>query len=308
MVIRSPRGQTIGKLIETIKQLPSERPRSLVSLITGALHCCLQAGKRHKLPSVAQGVVWSAFHKMRTRKDILCAWNSFLEANALQTSSCHELALQVILDEMLKQLLAKQSAAVDMAPEVFVRPLTLCESNGVRYMAGYIPAKLLKKYRRGSKNSSLDIKYKLFVKTLQHMKAHEQPGDPDSPYEYSKLWMEVIDRGGLYHIRDDVFCLFESIEVVVRQHFNFPSMKSYVPDDSLGKLVYNKVLNSNTIVTCWENIAFDIPSKYEKYSVELLGIITKLWITVRGHSFTKGWNAMFERKYKQGTRKTLANK
>ena len=58
-------------------------------------------------------------------------------------------------------------------------------------MAGYIPAKLLKENRRGSKNLALDLKYKLFVKTLQHMKAHQQL---DSLFEYSKLWMEVIDH------------------------------------------------------------------------------------------------------------------
>jgi hypothetical protein len=38
------------------------------------------------------------------------------------------------------------------------------------------------------------------------MKAAQQPaGDPDSPLHYSTLWLECIDRGGLYHISDDVF-------------------------------------------------------------------------------------------------------
>ena len=32
-------------------------------------------------------------------------------------------------------------------------------------------------------------------------------------------------------------------------------------------------------------LAHCIPTKYEAYSVELLQVITNLWITIRGHSF-----------------------
>ena len=32
----------------------------------------------------------------------------------------------------------------------------------------------------------------------------DQPGEPESLLEYTKLWAELIDRGGLYHINDEV--------------------------------------------------------------------------------------------------------
>ena len=311
LIKRSPRGQAVGTLIEAIKKLPPTLTDSITCRITSELYRCLDAGKRHKLPSLAQGAVWSAFHALRLRQDILREWTTFITANNISSvhNQDHEMALQVLLDRMLKHIMAKQAmaaTAVDCAKEV--SPLTFCESNAVRYMAGYVAVKLLRKYRRGSRNATLNIKYRLFVNTLQRMKAAQQPaGDPDSPLNYSTLWLEYIDRGGLYHIGDDVFHLIHSIEMVTRQHFNFSNIKTCVPGTSISETIRDQVLNTRNIVTCWEQIANNIPSKYEKYSLELLGKITDLWITIRGHSFAKGWNAKFERKYKRGTRKTLAN-
>ena len=41
------------------------------------------------------------------------------------------------------------------------------------------------------------------------------------------------------------------------------------------------------VLSCWEAIASTIPTKYELYSIELLKLITELWITICGHSFAK---------------------
>ena len=109
------------------------------------------------------------------------------------------------------------------------------------------------------------------------MKALEQPGDPESPSQYSTLWMELIDRGGLYHISDDVFSLIESIEMVVRHYLNISSIQAeYHKSTDLIGAVCEHVLNSYDIMECWEIIAGDIPSKFEKYSIELLSVITEL--------------------------------
>ncbi len=36
--------------------------------------------------------------------------------------------------------------------------------------------------------------------------------------------------------------------------------------------------------------------KYEKYSIELLGVVADLWITIRDHSFAKDWTMNLVRK------------
>ena len=310
LIKRSPKGQRVSILLDHIQHLDHGRVEGIAHLITSHLDTCLLAGKKHKLPSVAQGAVWSAFHRLRLKQDIRHAWKSFVVINLpAPLHNENELALQIVLDRVLKKMISfkanvSKNPAVNSARQP--RPLTYVESNGIRYMAGYVAVKLIKKYKRGSKNKDIDQKFKLFVKVLQQMKANNQTGEPDSPSEYSTMWMEVIDRGGLYHINDDIFHLIESIEMVIRQHFSFKNVETYIPETDLCEQVHDQVLATQDIVTCWENIARNIPPKYEKYSVELLSKIVDLWITIRGHSFVKGWNTKFERKYKQGTRKTLA--
>ena len=88
-----------------------------------------------------------------------------------------------------------------------VRPLTEMESNAIRYMAGYVAVSLLKKYRKPSKNPRLQAKRDMFVHVLMGMKAADQGGEPDSILEYTKAWLELIERSELYHINDKVCML-----------------------------------------------------------------------------------------------------
>ena len=59
------------------------------------------------------------------------------------------------------------------------------------------------------------------------------------------------------------------------------------------------------ILSKWEDIAHGIPHRFEKYSIELLKAVVRLWTTVRMHAFAKGWTMKFEKWYQKGTRKTL---
>ena len=150
-----------------------------------------------------------------------------------------------------------------------VRPsLTYIESNAVRYMAGFVAVKLLKKFKKSTKSAELRTKNKLFIRILQNMKAIEQPGEPDSLTEYSSLWSELIDRGGLYHINDDVFHLMESIEMIVRLYFNIPDAKSsYTPGTDISKAIREKVLGNNSILQCWEKMTIYFPPPNMKHTV-----------------------------------------
>lgn len=208
---------------------------------------------------------------------------------------------------MIKATIRKRAAGqqVHTSSESVSRPLTTTESNGIRYMAGYVANKLLKKNRKQSKHQKVQLKRGLFVRVLKGMKADNQPGEPDTLFEYTKVWSELIDRSGLYHINDDVFELFESIEMITRQHVNVKSVVDDLPGKDLRKAICDDILQSMTILYLWEKIADVIPSEYEKYSIELLQEVSDLWITVRGHSFARDWNTKFQKKYKKGTRKEL---
>ena len=82
--------------------------------------------------------------------------------------------------------------------------LTNLEKSAVRYMAGYVAITLLKRYRKPSASPEVQLKHKLFIAVLGRMSADNQPESVDSLEDYSRLWSELIDHGGLYHINDQV--------------------------------------------------------------------------------------------------------
>ena len=309
LVVRSPRGQIVKETLDYISNLETGCLTSISVTLTTELNACLLASKKYILPSVALGAVWSSFHKIRSSHTIIQAWSTFVTTN-IPSTHCKEdqLCLQLLLDSMIHKMIANSAEAAKrevQSQERAVSPLTVLESNAVRYMAGYLATKLLKKYRKRSKNPAVRLKRKLFVRTLEGMKAEQQPGEPDSVLEYTTLWTELIDRGGLYHISDCVFSFTQSLEMLVRKHLNVQDIQTYIPGTDLRKVIIDKLLLSENIITLWEDIAQNIPSHYEKYSVELLKNVANLWITIRGNSFARGWTSKFVRKYTRGTRKTL---
>ena len=82
--------------------------------------------------------------------------------------------------------------------------LTPREQNAVRYMAGYVAVKLKRKFWKKTKNSEIEKKRNMFVQILTSMEADHQEDNVDSIEDYSTMWTSLIDRGGLYHIKDEV--------------------------------------------------------------------------------------------------------
>jgi len=209
-----------------------------------------------------------------------------------------------MLDRMMKRMIGnKKFKAQCNEKKESLHPLTDMEMNTVRYMAGYVAVNLLKKCRTTTKNSALQTKRHLFTKVLGKMKALQQPGEPDTVLEYTTYWSELIDRGGLYSISDDVYRLMEAVEVIVREEMN---TGRYLQGSNLCTKIWEKVLDSDKVLNYWEKIVDnDIPARYERYSIELLHKIVQLWINIRGFSFAKTWTMQFEQKNKKGTRKSL---
>ena len=79
-------------------------PINIIMFLVGILNNCLLAGKRYRLPSIAQGVVWSEFHKMHISGHTLQAWNTFISSTIpVEYQKECDLPLQIILDRMLKK-------------------------------------------------------------------------------------------------------------------------------------------------------------------------------------------------------------
>ena len=178
--------------------------------VISRLEACLQAGDRCRLPSSKAGRMWSAFHRFRVEPHLRVNWTTFLSniqlPDALHMHSVF--ALQLIVDRLLKKLISlraeEQSQRVGRNN---LSTLTLREKNVVYYMSGYISVKLIKKFKKRSSNQIIQQKHQMFVHVLRRMRAEHQPDDIDTPEDYTRVWTEQIDRGGLYQIKPEVIII-----------------------------------------------------------------------------------------------------
>ena len=65
----------------------------------------------------------------------------------------------------------KANAMQHLETAAMSTPLTIQERSAIRYMAGYVAIKLLKRYRKPSTHPELQRKHDLFVRVLKGMRA-----------------------------------------------------------------------------------------------------------------------------------------
>ena len=203
IIKRSPRGKAARALLLELQKLEPSQISDIAVALVSKTYACIAVGLNHKLPSVAQCAMWKAFHKMRNAEEVKTTWSNFVLTRNCTSSETY-LTLQLLLDRLLKTMLKNEASANSeslTAPNQ-LQPLTARERNAIRYMAGYVAVSLLKKYRKPVKKSVLKQKHDRYVRILSRMKAEEQPAGVDSLSDYTRLWSELIDRGGLYHIKD----------------------------------------------------------------------------------------------------------
>ena len=183
---------------------------------------------------------------------------------------------------------------------------------------------------RFQKRQNIRLKRKFFVSVLKAMSAEHQPENVESVEDYSTLWSELINCGGLYHKSSDQVCcecdtcmyIYDLILVIPLfmqvYHFmldveevvhtqlnikNFSVPTSHSQDVNFSDSLIAQVIETKSVLSKWEDITHRIPHRFEEYSIELLKAVVRLWTTVRLHAFAKGWTmkAVSERHAKNFT-------
>ena len=82
------------------------------------------------------------------------------------------------------------------------------ELNALRYVSGYVPHVLLKKYEK-----KMEERATPYLVCLGNMAV---AGDESSIHNYTTKWIEKVDRGDLFPVNNDSFCFFMALESMVR--------------------------------------------------------------------------------------------
>ena len=166
-----------------------------------------------------------------------------------------------------------------------LKKLSYEELNVLRYGAGYVCRAVRKKLTPHKNNKELLL-------SLEELEDTEE----NTPYDPSRDWVEITNRGGILYVTDEAFEVFCSIEGLVREHFRKDRAKEI--SGGMKAELCTKITSNEEVQSKWEVIARDMDDEVGR---KLLAMITELWVTVRGFSYAGAWMEL----YKQRAKKTF---
>ena len=184
--------------------------------------------------------------------------------------------------------------------EVSVSTMYSDEENAVRYASGYVVKVLKKQYEKKK-----GVKARQFMECLLNMSARNEGKDCSTYYDYTKAWIKLVNRGGLFEINNDSFLFFRAIESHVQE-----TLHSHLLSGADKQEYLSKLLGKEDIQLLWSKLSTDIDDNDS--SCELLAAVIEKWVTLRGFAQVSSWvddykAATAEKvKKKKALRKSLA--
>ena len=223
--------------------------------------------------------MWVQYAKLRA-KDLPDLWKTFLTNIKCSHVTSEPLFMEIVNEVLFEKLIeAMFRAEPEESTQAEAAPLTKDEENILRYACGYVGMKLYQRFIKmpGEKAAQ-------FVECLSNM---HSDGPTSSLLDYTKEWVERVNRGGLFDISDEAYRLFVSIEMAMRSKLTEHLKKQKMTEDSReGKsATIDFVLNNDDIQFYWSMLSIDIEE--EEHNSELLRHIIQLWLTIRGFSISK---------------------
>ena len=193
---------------------------------------------------------------------------------------------QKLYESLLSRSLPPLSSSSQPQPRTI---LSEEELNIVRYAAGYVPHKLLKKH-----NKSDSVKSVNFAKCLIKMAIS---GDETNLLQYTVTWTKLINRGNLFEISDSTFLFFQQVELLVQNKLQFAlqsSTQHHINDVKVKDDIFHSVLQAENAQLYWSILSADI-CKQEHCDEFLREIVdTCMWIAIRGHSIAGAWLQIYK--------------
>ena len=227
--------------------------------------------------------LWRNFFLLRSSQSYVDQWSQFLKTADVPVKA---VLFQHLTDVLFRKLLNDhfQVHHVDVETDT---ELNNKEKGVLRYVAGYICRHLRQKLER----EGHEFKEEMVLCLLDLVKGNdtEQPGTDEE-------WIDLLDRGGLWHVKENTYQFFRAIEDVIRGVLP----KLVLPNAPEKSEIIKEVTSDNDVQFYWliATADFDVDD-YEVHDTLLLKIV-ELYVTVRGFSLASGWLE----KYKQCTRKS----
>lgn len=226
--------------------------------------------------------MWANYHQLRISDTFTDKWKEFLSKS---TSEAPPAFFQYVSQKTFEEVV-KIEFEVSYAHSVTCEELTYDDKCTLRYIAGYVCRKTRVKLEKSSLPNKNDLIITLF----------EFRGNGVGSQDTSEDWLDAIDRGGLWHVVDDVFFLFCLIEEEIREELAGITAATW--KDEHRRALLDKLNKSEDILFHWATLTYELD---DQSANQLLGMMLELYITVRGFAFA---NSCMEL-YKQSKKKTV---
>lgn len=251
-------------------------------------HCTSALSGSSRSRSVLKEKAWIAFHQLRI-SELPKVWIHF---TTKLSSLIYQHVNYKLYAELVKSKLCRSAPPYSTHTDI---QISEDEENIIRYAAGYVPFKLMKKYEKSS-----DTQFAISViECLSNMSIN---GDESDLLEYSRKWTMLVNRGGLFELNDLSYTMFKEIECQVRHqlHTTFSQKSS----SNNRREIIEAVSNTDDVQFYWTILSVDIP--VEEHAMQLLEEIVGLWVTIRGFSIAGGWLETYKHITKVNTARSKA--
>lgn len=191
----------------------------------------------------------------------------------LWTQSANRLLFNQALVSCLQQD-AKQEARpkVTAASCSGTSTLGADEENIIRYMAGYIPFKLLKAYKKKDSEEAAMV--------VDCLSAMGQSGREDDFDAYTEEWTKAISRGAIFEVSNAAFAFFRRLDIAMRDLLSLHLLSGTINRDGVAEaMVQDEALLFN-----WVTLSGRLSNEASQL---LLREIIDIWMTIRGHAFAR---------------------
>ena len=172
----------------------------------------------------AKDCMWGDFHNISCGMEYRAWWNKTTSTLEPPNTQANTMLSQFVLRNVMKMALAAAHARKDkqQLKPVEVSEIRESEQQALRYVAGYIPYALTRHFKKFNKNTAAVV----FVTVLESWGQKTKGITASSFLHFTQEWVNLVDRGGLIKVHDDVFLFFQRCEQITRNYLNIEFVKS----------------------------------------------------------------------------------
>ena len=236
---------------------------SLVSLVVK--HAFTPSMLRAKSLTTKYEKMWTWYHQLIIGAELSALWRSTIKhmENPLYFQQFMQLVTRRVMDEAVKTALLPETQE-SSSPQV--QSLKAEEEQALCYIAGYIPMKLKKKYEKQPNN----VRALKYIECLNIM--NEEKCDDVEFLQYTKLWVEQVNRGGLFRISNDTYLIFRAMELASRHVLSVRHVTAH-PALKIQQEMEESIMRDPSVMAHWNYLLTMFEALDTDESDDLLGEI-----------------------------------